>query len=198
MSTEVDFKALWNKEEAKDMPNTKDLLEKAGALKRKVRNKLIGFNLLLLATAAYIICVGFNIDNELLITKIGTGLIAIAIISYLVVYDQIIPVLFKSDLGSSSHEYLEQLIHIKRKQEFLNKVMINIYFSLLSVGLFLYFQQFTPRMTIGGVILTYGLSFGWIGFAWFYLRPRGIKKKQKPLNDMIEKLEAMNKQLGGE
>jgi hypothetical protein len=99
-------------------------------------------------------------------------------------------------MGSSSHDYLEQLIRIKRKQEFLNKVMINIYFTMLSIGLFLYFQQFTPRMSVWGDILTYGLSFGWIALAWFYLRPRGIKKKQKPLNDMIEKLQAVNKQLG--
>ena len=50
MSTEVDFKALWNKEEAKDIPDIRGLLEMAAALKRKTRNKFIGFNLLLIAT----------------------------------------------------------------------------------------------------------------------------------------------------
>ena len=195
MSTEMDFKSLWNKEGTSDIPDTKELIEKAGDLKRITRSKLIRLNLFLLATAVFIIYIGFNIDNEKLTTKIGIALMAVAMVSYLAVYNQLMPLLFKSDMQASSHEYLNQLIQIKRKQDFLNKVMINIYFSLLSVGMLLYLLQFTVRMTIVGSILTYGLTFGWIGLSWFYLRPRGIKKKQVPLMEMIAKLKAVDEQL---
>ncbi len=198
MSTEMDFKSLWNKEGTSDIPDTKELLEKAGDLKRTTRTKLIRLNLMLVATAAFMIYIGFNIDNEQLTTKIGIALIAVAIISYLIAYNQLVPMLFKSDMQTSIHEYLNQLIRIKRKQDFLNKVMINIYFSLLSAGMFLYLLQFAMRGTLIGCILVYGLTFGWIGFSWFYLRPRGIKKKQVPLMEMIEKLKAVDEQLKAE
>jgi len=195
MSTEMDFKSLWNKEGTSDIPGTKELIEKAGDLKKITRSKLIRLNLMLVATAVFIIYIGFNIDNEKLTTKIGIALITVAIVSYLAVYNQLMPLLFKSDMETSSHEYLNQLIRIKRKQDFLNKVMINVYFSLFSVGMFLYLLQFAMRGTFIGCILVYGLTFGWIGFSWFYLRPRGIKKKQLPLLNMIAKLEAVDEQL---
>jgi len=195
MSTEMDFKALWNKQPAIAIPDTGELLAKANDLKKATRNKLIRLNLVLLATMFFIIYIGLNIDNEKLTTKIGIILIAVAIVSYMAVSNQLMPMLFKTNLQTSSHEYLNQLIAIKRKQDFLNKVMINIYFVLLSAGLFLYMLQFVARMSPAWGATYYILTFGWIAFAWFYLRPRGIKKKQKALNEMIEKLEAVNEHL---
>jgi len=144
----------------------------------------------------FIIYIGLNIDNEKLTTKIGIVLIAIAIVSYLAASNQMIPMLFKTDLETSSQEYLAQLIRIKRKQEFLNKVMINVYFILLSAGLFLYMLQFLERMNPVWATIYLVLTFGWIALAWFYLRPRGMRKKQRALNDMIARLEEVNEQLG--
>jgi Flp pilus assembly protein TadB len=198
MSTEMDFKALWNKQSTSDIPDTKELFSKADGIKKKTRNKLIGLNLVLLATVGIMVYMGFNIDNERLTTKIGLILIVVAMVSYLAVSNQIMPLLFKSDFETSSQEYLNQLIRIKRKQDFLNKVMINIYFILLAVGLALYMLQFVARMNVVWAVTYVVLTFGWIGFAWFYMRPRGIRKKAKALNDMIEKLEEVNRQLRGE
>jgi len=196
MSTETDFKALWNKQSTSEIPDTKELLVKAQKLKTSTRNKLMGLNLVLLATMVFIIYIGLNIDNEKLTTKIGIVLIAIAIVSYLAASNQMIPMLFKTDLETSSQEYLAQLIRIKRKQEFLNKVMINVYFILLSAGLFLYMLQFLERMNPVWATIYLVLTFGWIALAWFYLRPRGMRKKQRALNDMIARLEEVNEQLG--
>jgi len=195
MSTEMDFKGLWNKQTISELPDLKELLTKAARIKRTARNKLIGLNLMLLSTVAIIGCVGFNIDHVKPVTIVGIAFIAVAIISYLIVSNQIVPMLFKTDLQNSSHEYLEQLIRIKRKQDFLNKVMINIYFVLLSAGLFLYMLQFSERMTLAWGVIYYTLTFGWIAIAWFYLRPRNVRRKLKPLNDMIARLEAVNGQL---
>ena len=195
MSAEMDFKALWNKQSTSDRPDTKELFAKADNIRRTTRNKLMGLNLLLLVTIGWIVFIGMNIDNIQLTTKIGIALITVAIVSYLVAYDQLMPLLLKTDPLTSSREYLDQLIAIKRKQDFLNKVMINIYFSLFSVGMFLYMLQFAEKGTVIGTILAYGITFGWIFFAWFYLRPKNIKKKQKPLNEMIARLEEMNEQL---
>jgi len=197
MSAEIDLKALWNKQATSELPDSKELFDKADRLKKTTRNKLIGLNLVLLSTAVFIACVGFNIDHVKSVTIMGMVLIAVAIVSYLVVSNQILAMLFKTNAEISSHEYLEQLIRIKRKEDFLNNVMINIYFVLLSAGLLLYMLQFSERMTLAWGLTYYTLTFGWIAFAWFYLRPREYRKKQKPLNDMITKLEAINRQLDG-
>jgi len=178
------------------MPDIKELLTKADNLKKRARHKLIGLNLVLLATTAIMIYMWFNIDNELLTTKIGLVLIVVAIVSFLAVSNQIMPILFRSDFEGSSQEYLDQLIRIKRKEDFLNKVMINIYFTLLSAGLGLYMLQFIARMSTVWAVTYVVLTFGWIGFFWFYFRPRSVKKKQKPLIEMIAKLEEVNRQLG--
>lgn len=195
MSAEIDFKALWNKEEAKDMPDTKELLRRADRVRKLTRIKLITQTLVLLATIAVLLSVGFNIDHEQLTTIIGLVFMVVAIISYLIVANQLLPMLFKSNMVGSSQEYLNQLIRIKRKNEFINKVMINIYFSLLSLGVFLYSLQFVARMSTAWATFYYVMVFGWMGFSWFWSRPRGIRKKQKPLNDIIERLESLNKQL---
>jgi hypothetical protein len=198
MSTEMDLKDLWNKQASGDIPDTKELFAKADSVKRSTRNKLIRLNLVLAATSAFIIYIGFNVDNEQPATKIGILLIIVAIVSYLIASNQLVPLLFKTDMQSSSQEYLNQLIAIKRKHDFLNKVMINIYFTLLSAGLFLYMYQFAMRMTLFWALFWYVVTFSWIAIAWLYLRPRGMRKKQKVLNDTITKLEEVNKQLKGE
>jgi len=195
MSTEIDFKSLWNKQPAGDIPDTKELFAKADKLKRKTRNCLIKSNVVLLFVAIFVGCVGFNIDHENLTTKIGIALIITAIVFYLIAYNQTLPLLFKTNPQSSSHDYLEQLISIKRKQEFLNTVMVNIYFVLLSTGLCLYMLQFGMKLSESGAIFYYAVTFAWIAIAWFYLRPRGVKKQAKPLNELIAKLEEVNKQL---
>jgi len=195
MSAEIDFKALWNKEEAKDMPDTKELLKKAGNIRKMTRIKLVTQSLILLATVIFLLWVGFRIDKAQPITIVGLVMIIVAIVSYLIVANQMLPMLLRSHIEDSSQEYLNQLIRIKRKNDFINKVMINIYFGLLCLGILLYSLQFTARMSTGWEIFYYTMTFGWIGFSWFWSRPRGIKKKQQPLLDMIARLEAVNKQL---
>jgi cobalamin synthase len=198
MSAEIDLKSLWNKQTTSDMPDTNKLIERAERWKKIIRNKIIGLNVILIATIVFITYVVINIDHLKATTIIGTTSIAIAIVSYLMVSNQIIPILFKTNPEASSHEYLEQMIKIKRKQDFLNKVMINIYFGLLTLGLFLYSLQFSERMTFTWALTYYTISFGFLAFAWFYLSPKGKIKQQQSIIDLIEKLEKVNRQFDAE
>ncbi|MHB8206745.1 hypothetical protein [Mucilaginibacter sp.] len=194
MSTEIDFKSLWNKQPANDMPDTKEIFAKADKVKRRTRCLLIAQNLTLTAASILIIYVGWNIGHVKLTTKIGVVLMVTGMISYLVSYNQIIPIVFKSNMESNSRDYLNQLIRIKRKEDFINKVMINIYFTLLCVGLFLYMLQALTRMTILKGICFFIITFSCMAICWF-LQPRLIRKKRKILNDIISKLQEVNKQL---
>jgi hypothetical protein len=195
MCAEIDFKTLWNKEGSGDIPDTKQLFKKAHSLRRAARIRLIFQTLTLLASAAIIMSVGFNIDNRKLTTTVGCVLIVAGIASYLIVVNQLLPMLFKSNIENTTQEYLNQLIRIKRKLEFLDRVMINIYFSLLCSGLFLYMLQFAARMSMVKGVLVYVITFTFMGIAWFYAKTWENKKRIKPLNDMIKRLEAVNEQL---
>lgn len=195
MSAEVDLKTLWKKEEAKDIPDTKELFKKAACLRKAARIRLVVQTLVLSGTVAVLLYVGININHRPLITTIGLVLMVAAIISYLIVANQLLPILFKSDIEGSSQEYLGQLIRIKRKHEFLDKVMVNIYFSFLSIGLLLFNWQFANKLDALWAAIYYITTFGLMGLAWIWSRRTWIRKKQKSLNDIITKLEAVNEQL---
>ena len=58
----------------------------------------------------------------------------------------------------------------------------------------LYMYEFTHGK-LYYFVLDYGLTLSWIAFAWFYLRPRSIRKESKKLNTIIEHLERIAKQV---
>jgi hypothetical protein len=194
MKTEMDLKKLWQKQPVDEQPDISVALRKAKNITRGWRIKLILQNLVLFGATAIIFKAGL-INHTLITTKIGAVMMILAMLSYLVVYNQIIPVLFKNNVDSSIQEYMDRLLRIKRKEDFVNKVMINVYFTLLTVGLAIFLLQFLQTAKLMFDIIFCTLTFGWMGFAWFYARPHGVKRKQKPLLEMINRLEALNKQL---
>ena len=91
--------------------------------------------------------------------------------------------------------YLQQLLKLKRRQEFMQKTVLSVYFILLTAGLLLYMVEPSSKMSMGSAIAAYSLTIGWIAFGWFYLRPKRIKKQQQEVNDIINKLDTINKQM---
>jgi len=192
MKNEMDLKALWHKQEVDSMPDIKALYKKVDGIKRATRVRILMQNLILLTVSAIVIYVGFNIVNAKYTTKIGVVLMVIAMLTYLFVQNRLMPVLFKTNIAMSTHEYLEQLISIKRREDFLNRIMIHIYFALLCIGIGLYFVQFVHTILSG--VLLYGLTLSFLILTWF-LQPRGAKCRQKVLIETIARLEEVNRQL---
>lgn len=192
MKTEIDMKKLWQKQDAGEMPDIKMLYKKVDNIKRATRIRILIQNVILLTVSAIVLYVGFNIVHAKFTTKIGVVLMVVAMLTYLFVQNRLIPVLFKTNFASSTHEYLEQLISIKRREDFLNRVMIHIYFALLCIGIGLYFVQFVHTLLSG--VLLYGLTLAFLILSWF-LQPRGAKCRQKILLETIARLEEVNRQL---
>jgi len=97
MSTEMDFKALWNKQAIDAKPDIKQVIMRAEKLKRIFRYQLLITNVVLLATAALVIHVGFTMDKAQMTTKIGVLLEVIAYLTYLIAYNQLIPLILKTN-----------------------------------------------------------------------------------------------------
>jgi hypothetical protein len=194
MDNNIDFKDLW-KQQAVNPPNIEELLSKLKQFKRVSLRKLIITNVLLIATSAFIVFVWYKYQPEFISTKIGIVLVIFAMMVYLFVYNKLGTFYKTIDGAQSNSEYLQKLISIKAKLHFLQSTMLSLYFILLGSGLCLYMFEYTNRMTLFWGIITYAIMLGWVGFSWFYLRPKEIKKEQDRVNGLIAKFEAVNKQL---
>ncbi len=197
MDNNIDFKNLW-KQQTVSPPNIEELLSKLKHFKKISMRKLILTNVLLSATSAFIIFIGYYYQPEFISTKIGIVLNILAMMIFLLVSNKL-AVFYKTIDGTQSNsEYLQKLISIKTKQQFLQSKVLSLYFIVLGSGLCLYMYEYTCRMTLFWGIFTYVLLLAWIGFTWFYLRPKEIKKEQAKVNGLIAKFEAVNKQLNAD
>lgn len=195
MDNNIDFKDLW-KQQVVNPPNIEELLSKLKQFKRVSLRKLIITNVLLIATSAFIVFIWYKYQPEFISTKIGIVLVIFAMMVYLFVYNKLGAFYKTIDGAQSNSEYLQKLISIKAKLHFLQSTMLSLYFILLGSGLCLYMFEYTNRMTLFWGIITYAIMLGWVGFTWFYLRPKEIKKEQNRVNSLIAKFEEVNKQLG--
>jgi predicted signal transduction protein with EAL and GGDEF domain len=194
MDNNIEFKNLW-KQQAVSPPNIEDLFSKLKHFKKVSLRKLIITNVLLIATSVFILFIWYRYQPEFISTKIGIILVILAMVIYLFVYNRLAGFYKTIDGTLNNSEYLQKLISIKAKQHFLQSTMLSLYFIMLGLGLSLYMYEYVSRMTTFWGIFSYALTLGWIGFTWFYLRPKEIKKEQARVNDLIAKFEAVNKQL---
>ncbi|WP_439694684.1 hypothetical protein ACFGVS_15890 [Mucilaginibacter sp. AW1-7] len=195
MSRSIDFKALWQQQPAGNKPDINAVIKKAIDLKRKTKNKLIWANLVLMATAIFVIVIWANLSTRVFTTTAGIILIVCSIVAFVAVSSGLHMGLFKSHPEADTFTYLNELISIQKKQQFIQTKVMSLYFVFLSFGLFLYMMEFEDRMSVLWASITFLCSFGWMAFAYFYLGRRQFKKQQAEMSGAIEKLQAINKQL---
>lgn len=190
----IDFKDLWKKQTI-SQPNIEDLLARLKQFKKAGLRTLWITNILLFATCAFIIFVWYNYQPKFISTKIGIVLAILAMVIYLGFYNRFASSYKNIVTAQTNQEYLQKLILIKKKQQFMQSTMLSLYFLLLGIGICFYLYEYTLRMTAFWAVFTYGVTLLWMGFNWFYLRPKQIKKQQSKLNDLIAKFEEVNNQL---
>ena len=195
--TEINFKDIWQSQRP-EPSDASAIIAKARQLKRKTILRIVLGNALLLATMVLIIAVVVYYEPQMLTTKIGTLLVVTALVMQIVASSKIIPLLTTSNPGQSNSEYLQQLLLLKKKQFFLETTIMSLYFIFLSIGLGLYMIEYSMKLSTGGIALYYGLTALWIAFAWFYLRPKTIRKQRQKLNDVISQLENVESQFSEE
>jgi hypothetical protein len=197
MNNNIDFKELWVKQNIRPQ-DPDELFSKLKHYKKKGLRKLIIANVLLIATSVFIVFIWYQYQPQLITTKTGIILIILAMVIYLSVYNQLTPSFNKLKNEQSNNEYLQHLITIKNKQLFLQTKMLNVYFMMISFGVFLYMYEYTSIMPVFYAVLAYTITLAWIGFNWFYIRPRTIKKQQSKLEEIINEFKRINGQFEGE
>lgn len=190
----IDFKDLWKKQTV-SQPNIEDLMVRLKQFKKAGLRSLWITNILLFATSAFILFVWYYYQPQFISTKIGIVLTILAMVIYVVVYNRLLGSYKNIDVTQTNQEYLQKLILIRKKQQFVQSTILSLYFVLLGAGISLYMYEYTSRMTILWASFTYGITLLWIGFNWFYIRPKQIKKQQAKINELIIRFEDINKQL---
>ena len=190
----IDFKDLWRKQSV-SQPDMQDLLARVTKFKKAGLRSLWIVNILLLVTSVFIVFIWIYYQPQFISTKIGIIITILAMVIYLFTYNKLLSKYKNIEATQTNQEYLQNLIVIKKKQQFLQTKMMTFYFLALTVGICLYMYEYASRMTLLGASLAYGITLLWMMFNWFYIRPKQIKKQQEKINDLIGKLEEVNHQL---
>lgn len=192
----MDFNMIWK---AQEVPGA-DLQ----ALYKKIKNyrtrrlrRLIFTNICLVMTSVFIGCVGFWVKPERFTTWAGIGLVILAMIVFLAVYNRMIPLYRSLSDYSDSRRFMDKLLSVKQKEAFLNHQMMNLYFFLLSCGIALYMYEYVIQMEMRWALLTLLVIFLWIGFNWAVIRPKQIRKEQEKINAIIERMQEIQGQFSG-
>ena len=194
MENNIDFKDLWKKQSI-SQPDINEIMDKLKLFKKTSLRRLILTNVMLIATCVLILLIWFYYQPQWVSTKIGIVLNVAIMAIYLVVYNKLFDSYKEMDKTYSNAEYLQKLIVIKTKQKFLQSKMLSIYFLVLGLGLSLYMYEYTAMMTLFWGIFAYAVTFFWMGFVWFYLRPRQIVKENLKIDTLIDKFQRINNQL---
>jgi Ca2+/Na+ antiporter len=195
MSSNIDFKALWQQQPAAAKPNVEELITKAQRLTRKAKRKQIRVNIMLASTIVLVIAVGYSLNTHVLTTTVGIGIEVISMIYFLVVSNSLYLNLFKPHPEADTYTYLVELISIQKKQEFIQTKVMRLYFIILNIGLFLYLLEPAQKLKSWHGIIIYVVLFAWMSFVYFYMLPRKFKKQQAEMNTTIATLQAINEQL---
>ncbi|MNK17791.1 hypothetical protein D3C87_359870 [compost metagenome] len=190
----INFQDIWNKKNA-EIPNIQEIKSTANKYRKKQLTNTICHILSLSATAIMIIFIWNVIAFKMFTTTLGIVLILIALVLYIYLFSQNINVIRKINPSISNQEYLASLKKLQHQQIYMQTKGISIYYVLLTAGFAFYFYEFALRMSTLGGILAYGLTFLWLGIAWFFLRPRQIKKQNAKISKVIDSLELIEKDL---
>ncbi len=192
----MDFNNIW-KAQAVPGPDLQALYDKIKRYKRRRLKRLVFTNICLILTSVFIIFIGFKAESERFITWAGIVLTVLAMALILAVYNRMIPLYRSLDERADNQHYMEKLLAIKRREAFLHHQMMNLYFILLSLGISLYMYEYASRMELKWGLVTYGVTFLWLGFNWWVLRPKQIRKEQDKINAIIERLQEVQGQFSG-
>lgn len=190
----IDFKNIWQQQNG-DQPDLKALRSKIISFKKSNLRKLLLCNILLVVASIFIVFIWYYYQPQFITTKIGIVITILAMIIFILSYNDLYSYYKKIDSSQSSNDYLENLILIKTKQKTLQTKTITVYFILLSLGICLYLYEYTRMMSMFWGIFAYTITLAWIALNWFFIKPKTVKKQNIKIDSLIEKVTLMKEQL---
>ncbi len=195
METNQDFKNMWQKQNAQ-APNMNEINSKVTKMRRSQLRRILLTNLTLAGTTIFIIFIWIHYQPEMITTKLGIILMVLAMGIFAVLNGQLRPVIKNLDDSKNAHDYIQNLLELKKKQQYIQTTVMNAYFILLSLGIGLYMIEYAGQLPLWGTITCYLVTGLWIAYSWFYLRPRTIRKQQSKIDELIQHFQSIKEQFG--
>jgi len=193
MNDNIDFKELWQQQET-TAPDVHKLIRKAKRFKLRNVIMFMLMNILMISAFIFLVFVARPFEYSL-VARVGAFLILISMLLPVITSTPLISSLAKIDADTDTNTHLGHLINYKEKLSFFQTKVLNIVFILLSIGFLLFFVD---AVHTTANIIAFVLTFLWIGFNWFYMRPRIIRKRQGEVDDLISKFKVIKQQLESE
>lgn len=187
-NNEINLSKLW-KQQTSISPDLEDLKRRLSKYKKDNSRKRIISNITLGLTIVVILGIWILYDASTIFPMLGMSLIITAIGISIIKFNQFYSSFKDLNKNLENKEYLKSLLEIQKKQKVIQTSIMNIYFTLLTLGMVLYLYEFTLRMDKLMAIVAYGLTLGWFAFVWFYLKPKMVKKQNLKLEQYISSIQ---------
>jgi len=189
-----DLKHIWKEQKVSGM-DYQEFLKKANSFSQKEKRKTLFANLCLGLTSIFILCIWWYYQPEYITTKVGIVLTILTMMVFILYLNKANKILERSSQNLTSKVYLEKLLAFQKKQRIIQSRGMNLYLIFLFVGIALYMYEYVSRMSLTGGLITYGVVTAWFLLNWLFLKPRIVRKQRKRLDNLIEELEQIIKQL---
>lgn len=193
MPANIDFKDLYQQQGSPEH----DVKEIYGAVQKLRRSKIRSIvlaNIFLLFTSFAIGWIWIEYQPQMISTKLGMIIVILAMLIMLFFINRTYSFYNELNEDQSASEYLKKLLDLREKEKFLQVTLMNGYFLALFVGIFLYLYEYTSRMKLIPAISVNLISFLWIAFNWFYIRPKQLTKSKKKLDGVIEEVKRVTRE----
>ncbi len=190
MGNDIDIRELWNKQMV-PVVDQSDIFGKIESFRKKRIRRTIILNVVLLLTILFIIFIWVHFKPQLMSTKIGIILSVLPMGMVLVFNNGLTSLYRKIDEKQSNMDYLNALLEVRSREYIMQTKLMNLYFILLSAGIGLYMYEYTLKRSLIFGVAAYSVVLLWIGFNWFFLRPRMIEKNKRKMEDLIRQIKRL-------
>lgn len=190
MENDIDIRELWNRQVVPAVDQS-GILGKIGSFRKKRIRRTVILNVVLLLTIIFIIFIWVYFKPELMSTKIGIILSVLPMGAVLVFNNGLTSLYRKIDEKQSNMDYLNALLKVRNREHIMQTKLMNLYFILLSAGIGLYMYEYTLKRSFIFGVVAYSVVLLWIGFNWFFLRPRMIEKNKRKMEDLIKQIKKL-------
>lgn len=194
MENNINLKELWEKQ-AVPTADWADVLRKINRFKKSRIQKTINIIIILVLTIALASFVWIYFVPQLITTKIGI-ILSVSSMGIATIFNYKLILLYKMiDERETNSNYLNNLLTIRKTENFMQTKVLTLYFILLSTGIGLYMYEYAWTRSVSFGVVAYLILFLWVGFNWFFLRPRTIEKNNRKFEDLIVQIKTVKSQI---
>ena len=190
MMNDIDIKSLWG---GQQVPAAN-----LSAIRKKIRNfrlHRIGEAYAVIVLMISAIALGATIwicwTPLLAVTKVGIVLVSVGLILPVLSYGRLLHLYYGLKADSANIDYMDSLLKIKKQEHRQQHVVLDLYFSFLSLGLALYSYEYTFSHSFYRGVIAYSALLLWISLNWFVFRPYIVKKRNRRFSDFVRCIEKL-------